>query len=112
MADQATHFVQRKPTGLAAPCFVDERGRVRGCAANATAAGALYAEYLSKLRQRPEIIGYSHCQYINRAVCPGSTAMQRHQECAGPNAPKLRLKQEGKLKRKLELLKKQERLKN
>jgi hypothetical protein len=62
---------------------VDESGKVHGCAANATAAGQLYAEYLAVLRQRPEVIGYSHCQYINRAVCPGSADSQRATECRG-----------------------------
>lgn len=82
VADQATHFMVPS-TPLRAPCFVDENGRVHGCAANATAAGELYAQYLAELRQRPELIGYSHCQYINRAVCPGSADSQRAVECRG-----------------------------
>ena len=92
VADQTTHF-DGVFGGLRPSCYVDESGRVHGCAANATSAGDLYTEYLAELRKRPEIIGYSHCQYINRAVCPGSANAMRAQECRGPGATNLHLKQ-------------------
>jgi hypothetical protein len=65
VADQTSHFVQDitpPNTTFRAPCWTDKSGKVHGCGANASAAGALYAAYLSELRARPEIIGYSHCQ--------------------------------------------------
>ena len=93
VADQTTHF-DGVFGGLRASCFVDDAGRLHGCAANATGAGMLYAQYLAELRQRPEIIGYSHCQYVNRAVCPGSADAKRAAECrGGPAATNLHLKQ-------------------
>ena len=73
VADQTSHFVQaitQQPnaTSFRAPCWTDESGRVHGCGANASAAGELYAAYLSQLRARPETIGYSHCQ-VGGGLC-------------------------------------------
>ena len=76
----------REPSHFTQISFYTDRGCVQG-------AGQLYAEYLAELRQRPEVIGYSHCQYVNRAVCPGSANAKRQAECRGADAPDLHLKQ-------------------
>ena len=63
------------PGGCLPPARPGQPGS--GCAANESAAGAMYAAVLGALRRRAPVVGYAHCQYINRAV-KGWTAPAMH----------------------------------
>ena len=69
VADVSTHYYE-EPLPDVTPCgVVSAKSPLgHGCVANQSAAGAMYAAYLAALRQRPEVIGIAHCQYINRVV--------------------------------------------
>eukprot|EP00040_Diaphanoeca_grandis_P042593 m.265383 g.265383 ORF g.265383 m.265383 type:complete len:529 (+) comp61586_c0_seq1:62-1648(+) len=69
VADQSTHFYELEAGGLQPRnCVKDRQGKILNCAANQSEAGVLYSEFLLAISKRPELIGYAHCQYINRAV--------------------------------------------
>lgn len=67
VADQATHFPEPSPSP---PNCQPKHG---GCAQNETQAGELYRAYLKDLRSVAATVGYSHCQYIDRAVRSGGS---------------------------------------
>ena len=70
VADQATHF-QEKSGPMQPNC-----GETT-CVSEAEA-GVLYGDFLAALQRRPAVVGYAHCQYINRVVDPGGDTSRQH----------------------------------
>ena len=62
--------VPQGPPGTLQPrgCPAADSSAHPSCVANQTQAGTMYGRFLAALRARPELVGYAHCQYINRAV--------------------------------------------
>ena len=80
VADVSTHFREEPLPGVT-PCGPVSAGHPAGagCVANQSAAGAMYGAYIDALRQRPEVIGFAHCQYINRVVTSGKRGLHLKQ---------------------------------
>jgi len=70
VADQSTHFVEPAVAGGTPPLQPNGCDPLyrQGCAPSASEAGVLYGQFLDGIRAAPEVVGYAHCQYINRAV--------------------------------------------
>ena len=77
IADSSTHFYEHFPTlngtdEKPGGCQLDHHGKLKpgtGCVANQTVAGEMYDDMVVALRATDFVVGYAHCQYINRAVC-------------------------------------------
>lgn len=74
VADQSTHYYVPPPE-LGPNCGTPNphSGVYPGCARNQSEAGQLYRAYLAALRARDAVVGYAHCQYIDRSVLRGGS---------------------------------------